>query len=82
LLWDGVPIDIIDFHTTDYFDSGGIRRIGWHRDEKENGVTIRKSCLPRFDPATPDQFIELGLRLFNIIVKEEEADATGQLRIP
>ena len=83
ILHRNVCIETIDYHTTDYYDTEGIRRIGWHRDLREYGGSVQKVCLPTFDPSTLDEFIVAGLAIFNIIVKPgENVDAHGQLQIP
>ncbi len=83
MLHKNICIETIDYHTSDYVDTEGIRRIGWHRDLREYGGSVQKVCLPTFDPRTLDEFIVAGLAIFNIIVKPgENVDAHGQLQIP
>ena len=80
MLYQNVRFDCIDFHQTDYTDADGVRRLGWHRDLRENNRTIQKACLASFDPVTLDQFIVEGLALFNIILSPGDEDAHGQLQ--
>jgi hypothetical protein len=83
MLHKNVCIETIDFHQTDYRDTEGIKRIGWHRDLREYGGSAQKVCVSTFDPRTLDEFIVAGLAIFNIIVKPgENVDAHGQLQIP
>lgn len=81
LLWNGICIDCIDYHGSDYHDSDGFRRVGWHRDEKENGATKTKTALPDFNPLTLDDFLQSALALFNIVLDGEAPDASDELFI-
>ena len=81
MLYQNVRFDCIDFHQTDYRDADGTRRLGWHRDLRENDRTIQKVCLASFKPATLDQFIVEALALFNIILSPGDEDANGQLHL-
>jgi hypothetical protein len=77
LILDGSMIDCVHFHVTDYLNTDGFKRIGWHRDLMESGRNVGRKTLEDFDPKNLEDFIQRVLELFKVTLKPGGNDANG-----
>jgi hypothetical protein len=84
IVLNNVPISYIDWHRTEFVGIDGARQIGWHRhvwSDRERSCENQRRHLPKFNPATIEEFIQMGFQEFNIIVEEDGHDRGAQLHL-
>jgi hypothetical protein len=81
LILDNSMIDCVHFHNSNYVNTEGFKKVGWHRDLMESGKNVGRKTLTDFDPQALDDFLLRVPKMFKVTLKPGGEDASGQLPI-